>query len=90
MIKRAMKDFFTQSINAFGLAWWIEVTTESPTCIYYFGPFLTANAATESQAGYLEDLRSEGAVNIQAVVKRCQPKELTVCEEPMAASSTAL
>jgi hypothetical protein len=69
-------------LNRLGLAWWIEVTTQSPKCIYYFGPFASSQEAKEELPGYLEDLTHESAEGIQAVVKRCQPSELTIFDEP--------
>ncbi|MBE9028150.1 DUF1816 domain-containing protein [filamentous cyanobacterium LEGE 11480] len=76
-----MKDILTGSLNAFGLAWWVEITTENPTCLYYFGPFNNAATAEIHKPGYIEDLNREGAQKIQVVVKRCKPKELTVFDE---------
>jgi hypothetical protein len=69
-------------LNRLGFAWWIEVTTQSPTCIYYFGPFTSAQEAEAELPGFLEDLEHERAQEIQAVVKRCQPAELTIFDEP--------
>lgn len=69
-------------LNRLGFAWWVEITTQDPTCVYYFGPFLSAQEAKAEMPGYLEDLEHEGAKEIQAMVKRCQPAELTVCDEP--------
>jgi hypothetical protein len=68
-------------LNRLGLAWWIEVTTQSPKCIYYFGPFASSQEAKEELPGYLEDLNHESAEGIQAIVKRCQPSELTIFDE---------
>lgn len=59
------------------LAWWLEVYTEFPRCLYYFGPFDSAAEAESNQADYLEDLRQEGAENILAQIKQCQPLTLT-------------
>ena len=59
------------------LAWWIEVYTDFPRCLYYFGPFDSAAEAESCQADYLEDLRHEGAENILAQIKYCQPLTLT-------------
>jgi Domain of unknown function (DUF1816) len=69
-------------LNRLGLAWWVEVTTQSPKCVYYFGPFASSEEAKEELPGYLEDLNHEHAEGIQAVVKRCQPSELTIFDEP--------
>lgn len=64
--------------NVLGLAWWVEVTTASPRCTYYFGPFLSADEAESAQGGYVEDLEQEGAQGITATVKRCKPEALTI------------
>jgi len=64
--------------NVLGLAWWVEVTTASPRCTYYFGPFLRADEAESAQGGYIEDLEQEGAQGIRVRVKRCKPEALTI------------
>lgn len=60
-----------------GLAWWIEVYTDFPRCLYYFGPFDSAAEAESNQADYLEDLHQEGAEGILAQIKQCRPLNLT-------------
>jgi Domain of unknown function (DUF1816) len=72
---------FASLLNRLGLAWWIEVTTRTPSCVYYFGPFISSNEAEAKLPGFLEDLEVEGAQGIQAVVKRCQPAELTIFDD---------
>jgi Domain of unknown function (DUF1816) len=72
---------FASLLNRLGLAWWVEVTTQAPRCIYYFGPFNSAKEAEIELPGFLEDLEQESAQGIQAVVKRCQPSELTVFDD---------
>ena len=59
------------------LAWWIEIYTDFPRCLYYFGPFESVEEAESNEADYLEDLRQEGAENILAQIKECQPINLT-------------
>jgi hypothetical protein len=59
------------------LAWWLEVYTEFPRCLYYFGPFDSAAEAESCQADYLEDLHEEGAEGILAQIKQCRPLNLT-------------
>lgn len=61
--------------------WWVEITTLSPRCIYYFGPFTTNDEAKAAYSGYVQDLNSEGARGIIIVIQRCQPQELTICED---------
>lgn len=60
------------------LAWWPHVSTQQPESQYYFGPFETAVEAESHQAGYVEDLRQEGATNITCEIRQCQPEQLTI------------
>jgi Domain of unknown function (DUF1816) len=62
------------------LAWWIEIVTAHPRCIYYFGPFTSIEEAERSQTGYIEDLEQEGSQVILIQIKWYQPKELTTFE----------
>ena len=62
------------------LAWWIEITTAKPYCIYYFGPFDSKAEAVVAQYGYIEDLITEKASGISVEIKTAQPKLLTVCK----------
>ena len=71
-------------MNFVGQAWWVEISTDSPKCTYYFGPFLGAAEADSAKKGYVEDLEQEGAQQIRVVVKRCQaPSKLTVYDDDM-------
>jgi hypothetical protein len=76
-----MNELWLNTLEFLGLAWWIEVTTESPNCTYFFGPYVSAREAEAAQAGFIEDLEQEGARNIQAEVKRCRPTQLTIFDE---------
>jgi hypothetical protein len=76
-----MQDFLTSLQNALGLAWWVEITTSEPRCVYYFGPFSAAKAAQMARSGYVEDLEKEGAKNIVVAVKQCKPQQLTVADD---------
>uniref|UniRef100_UPI00308454F0 DUF1816 domain-containing protein n=1 Tax=Petrachloros mirabilis TaxID=2918835 RepID=UPI00308454F0 len=67
-------------VNQLGLAWWVQVTTQQPKCTYYFGPFLSAQAAQQALPGYVEDLEVEQAQGIKAEIKRCKPTQLTLEE----------
>ncbi|KYC37077.1 hypothetical protein WA1_46430 [Scytonema hofmannii PCC 7110] len=62
------------------LAWWVEIMTVFPRCSYFFGPFMSAEEADRSKAGYIEDLEQEGSQVMFAQVKWCQPPELTIVE----------
>lgn len=62
-------------------AWWVEVMTAQPRCIYYFGPFSSKKQAEIPQIGYVDDLEAEGARGITTQIKWCKPRELTICQE---------
>jgi hypothetical protein len=61
--------------------WWVKIITETPQCIYYFGPFDHAREAELTQKGYIEDLEQEGAEGISVLILQDQPKTLTICED---------
>lgn len=71
--------YITELVNLTGLAWWIEVKTLTPDCIYFFGPFLTCQEAQAALPGYVEDLEAEKPKKMTVTIKRCQPSQLTVC-----------
>jgi Domain of unknown function (DUF1816) len=76
-----MKELWVSVLEASGLAWWIEITTESPSCTYYFGPFATAREAKTAKPGYIDDLELEGAKGFKTAIKRCKPTKLTIFDE---------
>ena len=47
---------FANIYNKLGLAWWVEIKTQEPECLYYFGPFLTSSEAQTAMPGYIQDL----------------------------------
>ncbi|MFB2977671.1 DUF1816 domain-containing protein [Microseira sp. BLCC-F43] len=61
--------------------WWLEVKTKQPYCIYYFGPFDNAAEAEQAQEGYLEDLKQEGAQEIEIQIKLYSPSDLTIFQD---------
>ena len=73
-------------LEKMGMAWWVEIITQEPQCIYYFGSFATANEAKLSLWGYIEDLEGEGAQVIAIDIKRGQPSELTIFEDELGES----
>ncbi|MGB3403627.1 MAG: DUF1816 domain-containing protein [Microcoleaceae cyanobacterium] len=75
-----MKELLISLLNFFGLAVWIEIDTENPTCTYYFGPFLNKAEANSEKQGYIEDIQSEDATVIKVNIKRCKPSALTILE----------
>lgn len=72
-------DIARQFVESFTSPWWVEITTATPKCMYYFGEFTNKLEARSAVPGYVEDLNGEGAQGIKVVLKRCNPKELTVC-----------
>lgn len=72
---------FANIYNQLGLAWWVEINTAAPRCTYYFGPFLTAAEAQDAMPGYIQDLEAEQASGIEATVRRCKPRNVTVYDE---------
>lgn len=76
-----ISDIWTDGLDFWGQAWWVEVLTTQPSCIYYFGPFGNAKEASRSISGYVEDLEGESAQGIQAQVTRHQPHRLTIDRE---------
>ncbi|MGD1856639.1 MAG: DUF1816 domain-containing protein [Leptolyngbyaceae cyanobacterium] len=71
--------------------WWIEISTNTPRYIYYFGPFKRESEASQAAAGYIEDLAQEGTVLCQtSIMKRPTPRQLTVeCPSTFYGSSSA-
>ncbi len=63
------------------MAWWVEIVTKKPDCVYYFGPFVSHREAQLSQLGYIEDLERERPKLIAIEIKQCQPKDLTIFED---------
>ncbi len=60
------------------LDWWIEILTNNPSCIYYFGPFESYWEAEWAKNGYIQDLDQEKAEIVNIEIEQCQPKELTI------------
>ncbi|MEA5465818.1 DUF1816 domain-containing protein [Leptothoe sp. PORK10 BA2] len=79
-----MKNFTNQLFGLFQKSWWLEISTVSPSCEYYFGPFGSENEALQEQPGYMEDIEQEGSkVQKVLVTHRKTPAQLTV-EYPQA------
>lgn len=74
----SIKEIFIKVLEFIGFAFWIEIKTDKPTCIYYFGPFLTKTEAENAQSGYVEDLQNEGTQGIFVEIKRCKPDRKSV------------
>lgn len=78
-----LKEMFISFVDTIGVAVWVEIVTESPNCKYYFGPFSSTAEAEAAQNGYIQDLESEAATIISAIVKRCKPQDLTIFDESL-------
>ncbi|GAB1542292.1 DUF1816 domain-containing protein [Scytonema sp. NUACC21] len=77
----SFKELLINVFHGLGLAWWVEVVTQTPRCTYYFGPFLSSGEAKAAIKGYVEDLEQEGAQGIAINVKRCKPEALTIADD---------
>jgi hypothetical protein len=73
-----MRTTIASVLQKLGIAVWAKVSTESPRCTYYFGPFSSFTEAEEAQAGFIEDIKEEGATGIAVAIERCNPQELTI------------
>ena len=71
-------EIWTNILDFFGQAWWIEVLTLQPRCTYYFGPFADRQQASYAIQGYIEDLESESAQVIHTNIEQCKPTRLTI------------
>lgn len=76
-----MENLSTSYLEQVGMAWWVEISTKNPDCIYYFGPFVSHREAQVSQLGYIEDLERERPQLIAIEIKQCQPEELTIFKD---------
>ena len=65
------------------LAWWLRVDTTHPICSYYFGPFDNQHEAELEKQFYFDDLKQENAQIIDAEIKFCQPRKLTILENEL-------
>ncbi|MEM9164744.1 MAG: DUF1816 domain-containing protein [Cyanobacteria bacterium P01_F01_bin.4] len=74
-----MKRLVNQLIGLYKKSWWLEISTDTPRCEYYFGPFGSESEAAQAQPGYVEDLEQEGSELLRVtVVRRQTPESLTV------------
>ena len=75
------EEVFVDYLEKMGIAWWIEIITNQPKCIYYFGPFSSSYDAELLSGNYLEDLEQEKAQIVNVDIKRGQPQQLTIFED---------
>jgi hypothetical protein len=69
-------------LDFLGMAYWVEIVTDRPNCIYYFGPFTSEIEANIHIPAYVSDLNNERAEGIQVSVKRGRaPQQLTIERE---------
>ena len=66
------------SENAEEFGWWIEILTNNPNYIYYFGAFDSCREAEQSQNMYIQDLEEEKAEIVEIEIEQCQPRKLTI------------
>ena len=65
--------------NKLGLAWWAKVDTGTPSCTYWYGPFLSKRSLKVNLDAFLNDLSEEGSKDIKHSIVRCKKEEpLTV------------
>lgn len=83
-----MKERLVNLLNFSSLDWWVKIFTDNPRCTYYFGPFSTPEEARSAEAGYIEDLKSEGTQGIQVFIEQSKPVELTIYDELENSSDT--
>jgi hypothetical protein len=77
-----MLSFRSQRIDTRDLSpWWVKITTATPHCLYYFGPFDSFEEARDKREGYLEDIEAEGARGIGVSIEPGNPHSLTIFEE---------
>jgi hypothetical protein len=76
-----MNEFWLNTLEFFGLAWWIEIVTDAPSCVYYFGPYVSAEEAEVAKPGFITDLQQEGSKVIKVKIKRFKPEQLTIFDE---------
>ncbi len=73
-----ISDLETLQETEIDFPWWLEIYTATPRCLYYFGPFDSEEEAQAHQKGYIEDLETEGATEIDVSIKQAQqPTVLT-------------
>lgn len=63
------------------------MVTENPSCLYYFGSFVSDKEAKSHLSGYIEYLEEEDAQIIAIDIKQYKPQHLTVCEEKFSVNS---
>lgn len=61
--------------------WWIEIRTDNPSCLYYFGAFDSFATAVSVKDDYISDLLAEKATILSVEIKQCQPQQLTTVLE---------
>jgi hypothetical protein len=80
-LQEISSEIWTDILDKMGQAWWVEIITQSPSCTYFFGPFINIKSAQLAQPGYVEDLEQEASQVITINIMRCQPKQVTIAED---------
>lgn len=65
------------------LGWWIEVFTSRPLGIYYFGSFENRLEAEWAKLGCIVNLEIQGRKVLDANIKQCQPRELSLTDDQL-------
>ncbi len=84
-----LKELFISFVDTIGVAVWIEIITEPPTCTYYFGPFSSNGEAEDAKSGYIEDLEAESATITSMILKRYKPQDLTIFDDSIFTDTSA-
>lgn len=61
------------SLDRFGTAWWVEITTINPSLTYYFGPFTSAQEAGIAQPIYMEAIEDKGKQILGVRIQQYKP-----------------
>lgn len=75
-VNRAMRKLILNLPRLGSGRWWVEITTAKPSCVYYFGPFPSAEEAFDMCPEYVEKLTKQGDKEIKPKVKYFHPTEL--------------
>ncbi|MEO1349419.1 MAG: DUF1816 domain-containing protein [Cyanobacteria bacterium J06635_15] len=77
-----MKSLFDKPKRPFVNAWWVEIVTDAPQCLYYFGPFENEAQAAQAQTGYGGNLEQDAAELLRISVMQCPKPSQMIVEYP--------
>ena len=58
--------------------WWVKISTDKPSYIYYFGAFDNYWEAEWYKNGYIQDLEEERTKIVDTKIEKCKPEQLTI------------